>query len=311
MMGAVLLDRPGAWRALRPATCPLPFPGPGEVLLRVEACGVGMTDLLARQGRLAPRFPQALPAIPGWPVAGSVAATGPGAGRFREGDAVFGVLEAARGGGYAQYVATAEDRLLPLPAGLAMAQAAGLVGPLALAAAAMACLEGLPGGTGVLVLDGDGDAGRLVRQLLRGRPDLAVAASGKREVPGQAAPPGRWLPARAARAAAGTADAILDLSAAPPWPLVGRAAARGALVVAHDPAGVAPPGAIGLAWPMVTPEVGLLAARAAAGELVPPPVEPVSLELAPEVHALGDLGRWSGMPVLIPWPRAKAGRVPP
>jgi propanol-preferring alcohol dehydrogenase len=51
-MRAMLLDAPG--RPLRPADVPEPVPGPGQVLLRVRACGVCRTDLHLRDGELEP-----------------------------------------------------------------------------------------------------------------------------------------------------------------------------------------------------------------------------------------------------------------
>jgi len=62
-----------------------PEPGPGEVLVRVRACGVCRTDLHVVDGDLPdPK----LPLIPGHQVAGEVAAAGEGAGRFAAGGRV-------------------------------------------------------------------------------------------------------------------------------------------------------------------------------------------------------------------------------
>lgn len=62
---------------------PRPEPGPGEVLLRVGACGVCHTELDEIEGRTPP---PRLPVIPGHQVAGVVAEAGPGATRFKAGD---------------------------------------------------------------------------------------------------------------------------------------------------------------------------------------------------------------------------------
>lgn len=63
-----------------------PKPGPGEVVIRVAACGINRYDLYLRMGAVFPdiRFPHVL----GADVAGTVAAVGADAG-FREGDAVI------------------------------------------------------------------------------------------------------------------------------------------------------------------------------------------------------------------------------
>jgi len=71
-MRAMILDGPK--KPLRPADVPQPVPGPGEVLVRVRACGVCRTDLHVVDGDLAePK----LPLIPGHQVVGTVEAAGP------------------------------------------------------------------------------------------------------------------------------------------------------------------------------------------------------------------------------------------
>jgi propanol-preferring alcohol dehydrogenase len=86
-MRAMVLDRiapvtesPLVWREV-----PTPEPGPGEVRLRVLACGMCRTDLHVIEGDLPPR---ALPVVPGHQVVGVVDARGPGASRFAVGDRV-------------------------------------------------------------------------------------------------------------------------------------------------------------------------------------------------------------------------------
>src|SRR6266568_6958813 len=64
----------------------VPVPGPGELLVKVMACGVCHTDLHAAEGDWPVK--PSLPFIPGHEVAGIVAALGPGVTDFREGDAV-------------------------------------------------------------------------------------------------------------------------------------------------------------------------------------------------------------------------------
>lgn len=64
---------------------PDPTPGPGEVLLRVAACGVCHTELDEIEGRTPPPL---LPVILGHQVVGRVAALGLGASRFVLGDRV-------------------------------------------------------------------------------------------------------------------------------------------------------------------------------------------------------------------------------
>jgi propanol-preferring alcohol dehydrogenase len=66
-MRAMVLERPGAGLVLR--ELPIPQPGPGQVLLRVRACGVCRTDLHILDGELdAP----VLPLVPGHQIAGQI-----------------------------------------------------------------------------------------------------------------------------------------------------------------------------------------------------------------------------------------------
>ncbi|WP_182538232.1 zinc-dependent alcohol dehydrogenase family protein [Nocardioides ginsengisegetis] len=60
----------------------MPEPGPGEVLVRVLACGVCRTDLHLSDLDLAPRRPEV---VPGHEVVGEVVTSGPGADRFVHG----------------------------------------------------------------------------------------------------------------------------------------------------------------------------------------------------------------------------------
>jgi len=63
---------------------PEPDPGPGEVAIAVEACGVCRTDLHILEGEVS----AGLPIVPGHQAAGRVAKVGPGVTRCREGDVV-------------------------------------------------------------------------------------------------------------------------------------------------------------------------------------------------------------------------------
>jgi len=65
---------------------PIPTPGPGEVLVKIAACGVCHTDLHAADGDWPVK--PTLPFVPGHEGAGVVAAVGAGVGGIREGDPV-------------------------------------------------------------------------------------------------------------------------------------------------------------------------------------------------------------------------------
>ena len=71
---AIRLEGKGGVDQLRPVDLPLVDPGPGQVRVRVEATGVGATDLVMRTGNYpyAPPFPF----VPGYDVVGVVDAVG-------------------------------------------------------------------------------------------------------------------------------------------------------------------------------------------------------------------------------------------
>src|ERR1700758_4736894 len=73
MMHAMVLERAGAPLVMRERA--VPAPGPGEVLIEIDACGVCRTDLHVVDGELPD---PALPLVPGHEIVGRVAAIGAG-----------------------------------------------------------------------------------------------------------------------------------------------------------------------------------------------------------------------------------------
>lgn len=85
---------------------PLPEPGPGEVLVRVRACGVCASEVHKWRGAYG-RFPDLL----GHEPAGEVAGLGEGVAGWRAGDRVAGLCQ----GAMAEYAVARADRLARLP----------------------------------------------------------------------------------------------------------------------------------------------------------------------------------------------------
>lgn len=146
-MRAMIFDGPG--KRLRAAEVPEPAPGPGQVLLRVHACGLCRTDLHIVDGEL--KEPK-LPLIPGHQIVGTVVASGESAGRFQKGARVGvpwlgstcnqcrycrsgreNLCDEARftgyqiDGGYAEYAVADERFCFPIPEGYPDLQAAPLL----------------------------------------------------------------------------------------------------------------------------------------------------------------------------------------
>jgi NADPH2:quinone reductase len=120
-MTAIEIASPGGPEVLRVATRPVPEPGEGEVLVRVEAAGVNRPDVLQRQGLY--RVPPGASDLPGLEVAGTVAAVGPGVTEPAVGDRVCALTP---GGGYAQYCRTPAGHCLPFPRGYDAVRAGAL-----------------------------------------------------------------------------------------------------------------------------------------------------------------------------------------
>jgi NADPH:quinone reductase len=91
---------------------PKPHPGPGQVLIKVQAAGMNPMDRKIALGAWKARMPAQFPLVLGADVAGVVDAIGPNETTFQPGDGVFGQLMGTplgSTGTYAEYVAVAED----------------------------------------------------------------------------------------------------------------------------------------------------------------------------------------------------------
>lgn len=120
-MKAVLVHAIGGPEVLRVEEVPTPSPGPGEVLIRVEAAGVNFIDIYQRSGA----YKMTMPFIPGQEAAGTVAALGAGVTGFAVGDRVasyYGGLSA-----YAEFAIAPADKVLGLPSDVTTAQAAAVL----------------------------------------------------------------------------------------------------------------------------------------------------------------------------------------
>jgi len=120
-MTAIDYETAGEPDVLQPVSVAVPRPGPGEVLVRVAAAGVHRPDVLQRRGLYPP--PPGAPHIPGLEIAGTVVAAGEGVAAPLVGQAVCALVS---GGGYAQYCLAVAAHCLPVPAGLAMHEAAAM-----------------------------------------------------------------------------------------------------------------------------------------------------------------------------------------
>jgi len=120
-MTAIAIKSPGGPEVLVPQERPVPQPGEGEILVKVEAAGVNRPDVMQRRGLYPP--PPGVTDIPGLEIAGGVAVCSAGVDRWKPGDQVAALVS---GGGYAQYCVAHASHALPAPDGLTAAQAAAI-----------------------------------------------------------------------------------------------------------------------------------------------------------------------------------------
>jgi NADPH2:quinone reductase len=116
-MKAIQICETGGPEVLKLVELPIPQPGPGQVLIRVEAVGVNFIEVYFRKGV----YKAALPLVPGSEAAGTVEELGPGVTGFKAGDSV---ASASVLGSYAEYALVPAAQLVKAPDGLSMEQAA-------------------------------------------------------------------------------------------------------------------------------------------------------------------------------------------
>lgn len=160
------------------ATVPVPDLGDDEVLIRVDAAGVGVWDHELCEGAFgkAGGFPRVL----GSDGAGTVVAVGPAARRFNLNDRVYawGFLN-PKGGFFAEYAVLPEEDVSPIPRTLSTDQAAVLAVDGLTALAGLDELE-IKAGSKLMILGASGGVGHVAIQLAKrfGASVMAVASGG-------------------------------------------------------------------------------------------------------------------------------------
>lgn len=163
-MRAITIHEPGDADALVLAQVEAPVAGPGEVLVEVVAAGVNRADVMQRRGFYPP--PPGASPLPGLEVSGRVAALGPGTEEagWSVGDPVCALLS---GGGYAELVAVPVGQLLPVPAGVDLADAAALPEVACTVWSNLVLEAGLRAGETVLLHGGSSGIGTMAIQVAR------------------------------------------------------------------------------------------------------------------------------------------------
>ena len=182
-MKIVAIDRFGGIETLKTRQLPIPDVGANEVLVRVEAAGVGVWDPFEREGGFAKEYnvQPSFPLVLGSDGAGTVEAVGDGVQSLKKGDRVYGVaLMNPKGGFYAQYIVLKETNLsrIPVKAKLTMVQAGAMPVDAITALTGLDATLGLKANESILILGASGGLGHMAVQLAKrmGARVLAVAS---------------------------------------------------------------------------------------------------------------------------------------
>lgn len=161
-MRQVVISRFGAPDVLETREMPDPFPGEGDVRIRVRAAGINFADILARLG-LYPDAPKP-PMVVGYEVAGRIDAVGRAVVGFAEGDRVVALT---RFGGYADTVVVPSTQVFHFPDELSDSEAAAIPVNYLTASLALYRMAALAPGETVLVHNAGGGVGIAAIQLAR------------------------------------------------------------------------------------------------------------------------------------------------
>ncbi|MGX1806443.1 alcohol dehydrogenase catalytic domain-containing protein [Nocardia sp. NPDC055321] len=225
MMRAVVARGYGGAEVLETIEVPVPEPGPGQVLIRVEAATVNPVDLATRSGALAGAglmAPRPVTGL-GWDVAGVVERLGPGVRGLAPGRSVIGLRDLldSSSGAYAEYIVLDASAVTAAPPGVPAAAAATLPLNGLTAAQALALLDPVPGST-LLVTGGAGAVGGFAVELAVRRGVRVAATAGAADAPFLRDLGAEWiidratpdLPARIRHLIPGGVDAALDTAGA-------------------------------------------------------------------------------------------------
>src|SRR3954452_18220983 len=142
-----------------------PNPGAGEVLVKVEAAGVGPWDGWIRAGKSA--LPQPLPLTLGSELSGEIVAVGPDVSDLRVGDQVYGVTNPRFIGAYAEYALAWAAMIACKPTSLTYIEAASVPVIAVTAWQGLFDQAQLKAGQSVLIHGGAGNVGAYAVQLAR------------------------------------------------------------------------------------------------------------------------------------------------
>ena len=173
-MRAVRIHAPGGPDTLRIEAIPIPEPGAGQALVRLDATGVNFIDVYKRTGL----YKVPMPATLGEEGAGTVVAVGDGVSDVRTGDRV---AWAGVSGAYAEHAVVPAAKLVPLPASVSSAAAAALMLQGMTAHYLATSTYPLGAGDQCIIHAAAGGVGLLLVQIAKKRGAYVIATAGSDE----------------------------------------------------------------------------------------------------------------------------------
>ncbi|WP_091738613.1 quinone oxidoreductase family protein [Phenylobacterium immobile] len=181
-MKIVRYHEKGPPEVMKVEDAPTPEPGAGEVLFKIEACGISYGQTLQRGGRHYP-VPITLPHAPGGSVAGVIEKVGEGVDKGLVGKRMFGRVAA---GGYAEYGVGPAQGLIEIPDGVSSADVVACLSDGVTASLILNKVGQLAPGQSVFVPAAAGGLGFVAVQLAKlygaGRVIGAASSEAKRQV---------------------------------------------------------------------------------------------------------------------------------
>jgi NADPH2:quinone reductase len=162
--------------AMRFQTLPTPEPKAGEVRIAVQAASLNFPDLLIVEGKY--QFKPPLPFVPGAEFAGHVDAVGEGVRHLKVGDPVAAIGST---GGFATHACVDAARVLPLPPGFAIDDAAAFAFTYGTSHHALIDRAQLQAGETVLVLGAAGGVGSAAVQIAKAAGARVIAGASSDE----------------------------------------------------------------------------------------------------------------------------------
>lgn len=178
-MKANRIHRFGSPEVIKLEEADRPLTGEGEVLIRVEASGVGPWDGWIREGKSV--LPQPLPLTLGSDLSGTIEAVGTGITNFKAGDEVFGVTNPRFIGANAEYAIASARMIAEKPKGITHIEAASV--PVVAVTAWQMLFDrgGVKRDQTVLILGAAGNVGSYAVQLAHAAGAQVIASAARDE----------------------------------------------------------------------------------------------------------------------------------